>query len=97
MTNYKNEISERPRQALVVRVPDSDFHSEVLERLSRLETKMDMLTGSTQPGRMKAAEDRIRLLEHSDIRRGVYDRIVNAVISVGISAAIALHERWLGK
>jgi len=35
--------------------------------------------------------------ENSDIRRGVYDRIVNAVISVGISAAIAMHERWLGR
>ena len=97
MKDYDNEIPERPRQPLVVRVTDSDFRSEVLERLGRLETKMDMLTGSAQPGRMKAAEDRIRMLEHSDIRRGVYDRILNAVISVAISAAIALHDRWLGK
>ena len=97
MKDYENNFAERPRQSLVVRLSDSDFRSEVLERLSRLETKMDMLTGSAQPGRMKAAEDRIRVLEHSDIRRGVYDRILNAVISVAISVAIALHDRWLGK
>jgi len=32
--------------------------------------------------------------EKSEIRRGVYDRIVNAVITVAISAAIAMHDRW---
>jgi hypothetical protein len=30
--------------------------------------------------------------EHSDIKRSVYDRIVNAAIAVAISAAIALHD-----
>jgi hypothetical protein len=30
--------------------------------------------------------------EHSDIRRSVYDRLVNAAIAVAISAAIALHD-----
>lgn len=30
--------------------------------------------------------------EHNDIRRGVYDRLVNAAITVVISAAIALHD-----
>lgn len=30
--------------------------------------------------------------EHSDIRRGVYDRLINAAIAVAISAAIALHD-----
>jgi hypothetical protein len=32
--------------------------------------------------------------EKSDIRRSVYDRIVNAAITVAISAAIALHDHW---
>jgi len=32
--------------------------------------------------------------EKSEIRRGVYDRIVNAAITAAISAAIALHDRW---
>lgn len=41
---------------------------------------------------MKLAEDRLRTLEHSDIRRSVYDRLVNAAIAVAISAAIALHD-----
>ncbi len=83
------------KQQLVVRVTDNDFQREVLEKLGRLEAKMDMLAGSTQPGRMKVAEDRIRQLEQSDTRRGVYDRLVNAVISVGISVAIAMHDRWV--
>ncbi len=82
------------RQPLVVRVADSDFQGEVLERLGRLEAKMDMLVGSGQPGRMKLAEDRITHLERNDIRRSVYDRIVNAVITVAISALIAMHDRW---
>jgi hypothetical protein len=82
------------RQPLVVRITDSDFQSEVLEKLGRLETKMDMIAGNTQPGRMKLAEDRLVLLEKSEIRRSVYDRIVNAAITVAISAAIAMHDRW---
>ena len=82
------------RQPLVVRVTDSDFQGKVLEKLGRLEAKMDMLVGSGQPGRMKLAEDRITFLEKSEIRRSVYDRILNAVITVLISAAIAMHDRW---
>ena len=82
------------RQPLVVRVTDSDFQGEVLEKLGRLEAKMDMLVGSGQPGRVKLVEDRVTQLEKSEIRRGVYDRIINAVITVGISAAIAMHDRW---
>jgi len=82
------------KQPLVVRVTDSDFQAEVLEKLGRLEAKMDMLAGSTQPGRMKLAEDRIRALEHSDIKRSAYERIVNAAIATVISVAIALHDRW---
>ena len=82
------------KQALVVRVTDNDFQREVLDRLGRLETKMDMLAGSIQPGRMKLAEDRLAELERNDIRRSAYERLVNAVITIAISTAIAMHERW---
>lgn len=101
MSNFEEEFPVKSashggagRQPLVVRVTDHDFQREVLEKLGRLETKMDMLVGSAQPGRMKLAEDRLVALERSDIRRGVYDRLVNAVITVAISLAIALHDRW---
>jgi hypothetical protein len=81
-------------QQLVIRVTDNDFKREVLEKLARLETRMEMLVGSAQPGRMKMAEDRIVLLERSEIKRGVYDRLVNAVITAAISVVIAFHDRW---
>lgn len=84
----------RGKQSLVVRVTDNDFQKEVLEKLTRLEAKMDMLIGGSQPGRMQLAEERISGLERNDIRRSVYDRLVNAVITVAISAAIAMHDRW---
>ncbi len=48
-----------------------------------------------QPGRMRLAEDRLTVLEHNDIKRNVYDRIVTAVIAFAISGAIALHDHWL--
>ncbi|PYX07323.1 MAG: hypothetical protein DMG88_14970 [Acidobacteria bacterium] len=100
MRDFDDELSGKPtanaatRQPLVVRVTDSDFQNEVLERLGRLEAKMDMIAGSHQPGRMKLAEDRLVSLERSEIKRGVYDRLVNAVITVAISVAIAFHDRW---
>jgi hypothetical protein len=50
--------------------------------------------GDGQPGRVRLVEERVTQLEKSEIRRGVYDRIVNAVITVAISAAIAMHDRW---
>jgi hypothetical protein len=53
-----------------------------------------MLTGGSQPGRMKDAEDRIEKLEQSDIRRSVYDRLVNVIITTALSAAIAFHDKW---
>jgi hypothetical protein len=81
------------KQPLVVRVTDNDFQREVLEKLGRLEAKMDMLVGSGQPGRMKLAEDRLAALERSEIRRSVYERLVNAAITIAISAAIAMHEK----
>jgi hypothetical protein len=82
------------RQPLVVRITDSDFQGEVLEKLGRLEARMEMLLGSGQPGRITLVENRIVLLEKSEIRRGVYDRILNAAITVAISAMIAMHDRW---
>ena len=84
--------SRQATQPLVVRVTDHDFQREVLEKLSRLEAKMEMLVGGPQPGRMKMAEDRILALERSDIRRGVLDRLVTALIATVISAAIAMHD-----
>ena len=78
---------------LVVRVTDNGFQCEVLEKLARLEAKMDMLVGTSQPGRVTLLENRLIALERSDLRRGVYERIVNAVIATAISAAIALHDR----
>ena len=80
------------KQALVVRVTDNDFQRDVLEKLGRLEAKMDMLVGGVQPGRMKLAEDKIAHLEKNDIRRGVYDRLVSAFIALAVSAAIAMHD-----
>ena len=82
------------QQPLVVRVTDNDFQRDVLEKLGRLEAKMDMLVGGSQPGRMKNAEDRIVILERNDIKRSVYDRLLNAVITVAISVAITMHERF---
>ena len=70
------------------------FEHDVLEKLSRLEAKMDMLTGNGQPGRMTVAENRIIELERNDVRRTVIERFVNAGIAMLISAAIALRGHW---
>jgi hypothetical protein len=43
---------------------------------------------------MKMAEDRIRTLENNDIRRGVYDRLISAMIATIISVAIAMHDHF---
>ncbi len=90
---YAHQSSAGRQQPLVVRVTDNDFQRDVLEKLGRLEAKMDMLFGGGQPGRMKNAEDRIVILERNDIKRSVYDRLLNAVITVAISVAIAMHDR----
>lgn len=81
-------------KSLVVRVTDNDFQREVIEKLSRLETKMDMLVGGEQPGWMQSTESRINTLTRNDIKRSVYDRLVNAAITVAISVAIALRDHW---
>jgi hypothetical protein len=86
------------KQPLVLRVTDSDFQHEVLAKLLRLEAKVDMLVGDHQPGRMKLAEDRIMVLERNDVRRSVYDRLLNAAIAFAVSAVIAMHDHlWSGK
>lgn len=71
-----------------------DFQLEVLEKLGRVEAKIDMIVGNGQPGRMRLAEDRITALEHNDVRRNVYDRIVTAAIAFAVSAVIALHDHF---
>jgi hypothetical protein len=53
-----------------------------------------MLMTNSQPGRMRLAEERLTALEKSDIRRSVHDRLVNAAITILISAAIALHDHF---
>jgi len=40
------------------------------------------------------AEDRINSLEKTDIQRGVYDWLLNAVIAVVISLAIAMRDHF---
>ena len=77
-----------------IRIPDRQFERDVLEKLSRLEAKMDMLAGNGQPGRMTLVENRIVDLERNDVRRTVIERFVNAGIAVLISAAVALHGHW---
>ena len=73
----------------------SDFQLEVLEKLGRVEAKIDMIVGNGQPGRMRLAEDRLTVLERNDIRRNVLDRIVTAGIAFAVSAVIALHDHFL--
>ena len=82
------------RELSVLRVIDLDFQHEVLEKLSRMEARMEMLVGNGQPGRMTLAEDRIVELERNDVRRTVIERFVNAGIAALISVALALHEHW---
>jgi hypothetical protein len=79
-------------QPLVVRVAGDDFQCLVLQKLARLEAKMDMLAGGMQPGRMKLAEDRLIVLERNDIKNGVYTRLLSAVIAFVVSVVIAMHD-----
>ena len=82
------------RELSVLRVIDRDFQHEVLEKLSRLEAKVEMLVANGQPGRMTLVEDRVVELERNDVRRTVIERFVNAGIAVLISVAAALHGHW---
>jgi hypothetical protein len=85
-------ITERE---LALKAIDIEFQREVLDKLIRLETKMDALMGNGQPGRMKVVEDKVATLEKNDLQNTVHNRLLNGAISAGISAAIALHKYWL--
>jgi hypothetical protein len=91
---------EEAHGPVVVRLGVSEFQREVLEKLGRLEAKMDMIAGNGQPGRMTLAEDRLVALEKNDLRRTVYDRIVIAgitfAITFGVSALIAWRSYFWG-
>ncbi len=80
---------------LALRAIDIEFQREVLDKLVRLETKMDALVGNGQPGRMKIVEDRVDALEKNDLRNSFQHRVVNGAISAAISLAILLHKYWL--
>ena len=80
---------------LMLKAIDIEFQREVLDKLVRLETKMDALMGNAQPGRMKLVEDKVSILERNDLRNSIHNRLVNGAMSAGISAAIALHKYWL--
>jgi hypothetical protein len=80
---------------LALRAIDIEFQREVLDKLVRLETKMDSLVGNGQPGRVKVMEDKIAALEKNDLRNSFHNRVVNGAISAAISLAIALHKYWM--
>ena len=80
---------------LALKALDLEFQREVLDKLVRLETKMDALMGNGQPGRMKVVEDKVAVLERNDLRNSVHNRLLKGAISAAISAAIALHKYWL--
>jgi hypothetical protein len=80
---------------MALRTLDLEFAREVLDKLVRLETKMDMLIGNGQPGRMKQVEDKVAILEKHDLRNGFYNHVLNAAISAAISLAIVLRKFWM--
>ncbi len=85
-------VSERE---LALKALEIEFQREVLDKLVRLETKMDSLVGNGQPGRMKLVEDKVAVLERNDLRNSVHNRVVNGAMSLVISITIALHKYWL--
>jgi hypothetical protein len=95
MSDAKEEMGpgQQLQTASSARQASSDFQDKVLEKLARLEAKVDVIFGNGQPGRMKLAEDRLVALEKSDLRRTVYDRLITAGITFAISGLIAWHDR----
>lgn len=81
-------------QPLRVAVPIDNFEREVLERLGRLQAKMDMLAGNGQPGRVTLIEQRVLALEKDDVRHKLYERLLNAAIAIIVSATFALHDHF---
>ena len=82
------------KELLAMRMVDEVFQREVLDKLARLETKMDTLVGTGQLGRVKASENKIEALEKSEMRNSLHNRVVNAAISAAIGLVIALHKYW---
>jgi len=80
---------------LALRAIDIEFQREVLDKLVRLETKMDNLAGNGQPGRVKVIEDKVAVLEKNDLRNTFHNRVVNEAISAAVSLAIAFHKYWI--
>ena len=89
-----SRMHEPAKHPLVVRVTDNDFQCEVLEKLARLDAKMEMLVGGSQTGRISLREGRLNALERADVRRSVYDRLVNVALTTAVSVLIALHDKW---
>ena len=83
---HSNElIPGEQAHTAVIQAGVGDFEREVLEKLGRLEAKVDMIVGNGQPGRMRLAEQRLEVLEKNDLRRNVYDRMVIAGITFGLT------------
>jgi hypothetical protein len=82
------------KELLAMRMVDEVFQREVLDKLARLETKMDTLVGNGQMGRVKTSENKIEALEKSEMRNSLHNRVVNAAISAAIGLVIALHKYW---
>jgi hypothetical protein len=80
---------------LALRAIDLEFQREVLDKLVRLETKMDTLVGNGQPGRVKLLEEKVGILERNDFRNSLHNRLLNGATSAAISVAIAFHKYWL--
>ncbi|MGB6384808.1 MAG: hypothetical protein WBD25_15860 [Terriglobales bacterium] len=93
MKNAKEEITPIVlTPPMVVAIGATEFQLNVLEKLGRLEAKMDMIVGNGQPGRMTLAEERVVALEKNDLRRTIYDRLITAAITFAISGIIAWHD-----
>ncbi|MGA7294461.1 MAG: hypothetical protein WBW53_12865 [Terriglobales bacterium] len=86
--------AREPQIPVMVGLTTDDFQQKVLEKLSRLETKIDMIVGNGQPGRTKLAEDRLVALEKNDLRRTVYDRIVIAGATFALTFFISAMIAW---
>lgn len=82
------------KELSALRLMDGEFQREVLDKLARLETKMDSLVGNVQPGRMRLAENKIEALERSVMHNSLHNRVVNGSISAAIGLIIALHKYW---
>lgn len=94
MTRIEEEFGHVAMHPPLVVQTNHEFQLDVLEKLGRVEAKLDMIVGNGQPGRMRLAEDRLTVLEHNDVKRNVYDRIMTAVIAFAVSALIALHDHF---